>query len=99
MFHSPAGPAHWPQKAWATGHVKGLRARGGLEVDIAWQNGRATSAVLKAKIDGRHRIRPPAGHKIAEIRCCGKPVSLQPGDDGTVVVQLSKGRNYDVRFE
>ena len=89
----------WPQKAWATGHVKGLRARGGLEVDIAWQNGRATSAVLKAKIDGRRRIRPPAGHKIAEIRCRGKPVSLQPGDDGTVVVELGKGRTYNVKFK
>lgn len=36
-------------KAWPTGNVTGLRARGGYEVDITWQGGRLTEAVLRSQ--------------------------------------------------
>ena len=39
-------------KAWATGMVKGLRARGGITVDITWENGSLGTATLTADRDG-----------------------------------------------
>ncbi len=73
----PALPSVWP-----TGRVQGLRARGGLEVDIAWKDGQATKAVLRADIDGRHKIRPPKGQQVA----------------GPDVLEVKAGKSYEVKF-
>ncbi len=43
--------------AWKSGTVKGLKARGGFEVDIQWENGELAGAVLTSSIGGNCRIR------------------------------------------
>lgn len=43
--------------AWKEGSVSGLRARGGFEVSIAWQNGTITSASIKSTIGGKLVVR------------------------------------------
>jgi len=43
--------------AWKNGSVKGLKTRGGFEVDMQWENGELTKAMVKSSIGGNCRIR------------------------------------------
>jgi alpha-L-fucosidase 2 len=46
-------------EAWPTGTVTGLRARGGFEVDLAWQEDRLASASIRSDLGGLCRVRVP----------------------------------------
>jgi alpha-L-fucosidase 2 len=50
----PALPAAWPE-----GSVRGLRARGGFEVDLEWAERRLTRVVLRSTLGGVARVRAP----------------------------------------
>jgi alpha-L-fucosidase 2 len=43
--------------AWRSGRVRGLRARGGLEVDIEWRDGAATQVWLTSRTARTVRLR------------------------------------------
>jgi alpha-L-fucosidase 2 len=63
----PALPA-----AWAAGSVRGLRARGGFEVDLRWKEGALVEAVVRAKAGRVTRVR--YRERVAALR-------LSPGEE------------------
>jgi alpha-L-fucosidase 2 len=43
--------------AWRRGRVTGLRARGGFDVDLGWDEGRLTDARIRSRLGGNCRVR------------------------------------------
>jgi len=53
-------------KAWPTGRVSGLCARGGFEVDIAWQDGKLVEATVRSRLGSPCKVR--YGGKTADLK-------------------------------
>jgi alpha-L-fucosidase 2 len=67
----PALPSAWP-----TGSVAGLRARGGVTVDIAWENAKPSRVALRADRDGAYQLR--FGERTWTVQCkAGQAVTEQ----------------------
>lgn len=80
--------------AWPNGSFRGLRARCGLEVDLVWKDGRATTATMRTSRDQSHHIAAPRGQQIASIRQEGRLLRL----DEQGALQTHAGATYLLTF-
>ncbi len=80
-------------KDWATGYVKGLKARGGLELEIKWQDYQLIDVHIKATQSRVCRIRVD---QPLEIRIdSGK---VHQVEDGLFEFDVQKGHSYQLTF-
>ena len=70
----PALPSAWP-----SGSIRGLRARGGFEVDLSWKDGKLVSASIRS-IAGKGGVVRYAGKTLA--------LNLSPGESRDLGSQL-----------
>jgi alpha-L-fucosidase 2 len=83
--------------AWPAGEVKGLRARGSVEVDLLWEHGNATAATIRPDFSGEYRLRAPRGQRIRSVISQRKvPLHVMP--DESIGVNLEAKRTYRVTF-
>ena len=77
-------------RAWPDGNVRGLRARGGLAVDLQWRNGVLISANINSATGGSCAIRAPVPFQAGSVR------SRPDGNSHVVVVDPKPGRVLSV---
>jgi alpha-L-fucosidase 2 len=77
----------WPS-AWKTGSVRGLRARGGVEVDLAWKDAQTVTATVRALNSGEHKFRAPARFRFLTV------AGGAPEEDGTIKLRVEQGKSY-----
>lgn len=62
LFILPALPS-----SWKSGRVRGLRARGGFEVDISWDDGDKVDLIIKSNLGRVCKVRTPRAMKMKAI--------------------------------
>jgi alpha-L-fucosidase 2 len=82
--------------AWKQGSVKGLRARGGLEVALRWIDGRLVEAELYALHAGTHSIRVPKGSRIEGLRIKegGTVPLVRTAESSVCSITVRRGSRY-----
>ncbi len=64
-------------KSWSTGSVKGLHARGAVEVDIDWKDGKASRVALRSPFAADHKVRFADGRVETVKLAAGKETVLR----------------------
>jgi alpha-L-fucosidase 2 len=84
----PALPSQWP-----AGEITGLRARGGYEVSLAWQNGQLSAADITAQLDNTCRLRTRIPVKALSG---GKEIPAKQLEDGLIEFKVKAGERFRI---
>ncbi|MGO4372940.1 glycoside hydrolase family 95-like protein, partial [Paenibacillus sp. MCAF20] len=92
LMQSHAGELHLLPalpKAWPSGRIIGIRARGGYELDLAWADGKLQSAAIRASQSGCCRVRTsvPIAVEVAD---------WEKVEEGVIAFTAEAGHSYTI---
>jgi len=81
-------------KAWKSGYIIGLQARGGYGVDITWENGKLKEAFIISRFSNTCRIRTQEPVKVLADKELVRGVRRY--EDGTLQFEAEVGQKYHI---
>ncbi|ASA25790.1 glycoside hydrolase family 95 protein [Paenibacillus donghaensis] len=93
LMQSHAGELHLLPalpKAWPSGRISGIRARGGYELDLDWADGKLQSAVIRASQSGRCQVR-------ASVPIAALGADWEQVEEGVIAFTAEAGHSYTIR--
>lgn len=81
--------------AWHTGAYKGFRARGGIEVDVSWENGIIQTVYLRPMQTNCYLLCFPKSQMPLSIV---PELDFEERGDGKILISLEGGKEYQLRF-
>jgi len=79
--------------AWPNGHIKGLRARGGFQLDLRWKDGRLTEGVIRSDEGSACTIRSSVPVTVTRG---GKTVKTSQVEQNVITFPTSRGQEYAI---
>ncbi len=79
--------------AWASGEVRGLRARGAFEIGMKWKAGKLETATLRSVRGQLCRLRTTTPLTITSL---GKAIKTTTEDDGVISFPTVQGKTYAI---
>lgn len=96
LLHSHSGEIHLLPalpKEWASGSITGLRARGGIELEMYWSSGSLDKAVLRSNFNQHCKLRVKNSVQVLEG---SSQVKVEQYDQELIAWNMIAGREYVV---
>ncbi|MFC1805860.1 glycoside hydrolase N-terminal domain-containing protein [Planctomycetota bacterium] len=77
--------------AWPNGHIKGVRARGGFELDIQWKGGKLSEGAIRSGKGSACTLRTSVP---VTVKSRGKEVEVKEVDQNVITFPTEQGQEY-----